>query len=58
MFGDLGHGFLMTLVAAFLIYKEEALKNFKGGEVSCVLRWFLLRILSHTAFCGFILFAI
>lgn len=33
MFGDLGHGFLMTLVAAFLIYKEDALKNFKGGEI-------------------------
>eukprot|EP00051_Salpingoeca_urceolata_P002402 m.49881 g.49881 ORF g.49881 m.49881 type:complete len:834 (-) comp12109_c0_seq2:154-2655(-) len=31
MFGDLGHGTLMALAAFFLIYKEDSLKNFKGG---------------------------
>lgn len=34
MFGDLGHGILMSLIAFFLIYKEKSLANFKaGGEI-------------------------
>jgi V-type H+-transporting ATPase subunit a len=31
MFGDLGHGILMSLIAFYLIYKEKALSTFKGG---------------------------
>jgi V-type H+-transporting ATPase subunit a len=31
MFGDLGHGFLMTLAAFFLILREKQLANVKGG---------------------------
>ncbi|EGD74630.1 Atp6v0a1 protein [Salpingoeca rosetta] len=33
MFGDLGHGFLMMLVALMLVLKEKSLKNFDGGEI-------------------------
>ena len=34
MFGDAGHGLIMTLVALFLIWGEKQLKNFKDlGEV-------------------------
>ena len=34
MFGDFGHGIIMALFAAYLIYAEKKLSNWKaGGEV-------------------------
>jgi V-type H+-transporting ATPase subunit a len=33
MFGDLGHGILMSLAAYFLIWKERELSRSKGGEI-------------------------
>lgn len=33
MFGDFGHGVLMFLAAFFLVYKEDQLRSFKGGEI-------------------------
>lgn len=33
MFGDLGHGLIMALLAGFLIWKEVGLAKVKGGEV-------------------------
>lgn len=36
MFGDFGHGFLMTFVAVYIVYYEKSLtKAAKGNEVSC-----------------------
>ena len=33
MFGDLGHGFLMTLFAGYLIWKEDELSKSNLNEV-------------------------
>lgn len=33
MFGDFGHGILMTFAAAYLIIREEKLKKVDGGEI-------------------------
>ena len=33
MFGDIGHGFLMSLFAAWMVVKEKKLASFDGGEL-------------------------
>ena len=36
MFGDVGHGILMTMVAAWMVYKEDALMRDKQKGEVCV----------------------
>mgnify|MGYP001419239053 CR=1 FL=1 len=33
MFGDLGHGFIVTVTAALMIYYSKYLQRFAGDEV-------------------------
>eukprot|EP00039_Didymoeca_costata_P018105 m.332133 g.332133 ORF g.332133 m.332133 type:complete len:848 (+) comp16883_c0_seq1:89-2632(+) len=58
MFGDLGHGFIMFLFAAYLCYKEQALSSIKsGGEIWDTIfggRYIVLLMGMFSMYTGFI----
>jgi V-type H+-transporting ATPase subunit a len=58
MFGDLGHGLLVLLAAAFMVRKEGALKKItKGNEIMEIFfggRYIILLMGIFSIYCGFI----
>lgn len=58
MFGDTGHGFIIVLVAALLIYKEAAIrKATKGNEIMDLFlggRYIMLLMGIFSVYAGFI----
>jgi len=58
MFGDLGHGLLVLLAAAFMVRKEAALKKItKGNEIMEIFfggRYIILLMGVFSIYCGFI----
>lgn len=60
MFGDLGHGIIMALFAAWMIWAEHKLSNWRGGGEVCKL--FLFQNFRanevHTSYLNFIIIAV
>ncbi|KAK9728053.1 H(+)-transporting V0 sector ATPase subunit a [Basidiobolus ranarum] len=57
MFGDLGHGVLMTAFALWLVLKEKALAKYKGGEIFAMMfggRYIILLMGLFSIFTGLI----
>ncbi|ORX91125.1 putative vacuolar-ATPase subunit [Basidiobolus meristosporus CBS 931.73] len=57
MFGDLGHGIILSAIAGWMCYKEKALKKFSGGEMFSMMydgRYIILLMGLFSIYTGFI----